>query len=223
MPTYKKNPVEVALPLEAAPESAPEDSLRHGQSDPPYELEVARAGLLNAVGIVARVVGKQPSGVSLQFEDGWLRIESGRGIAKTPARGTWPLTIIAGRSWVRRLAKSMPAGDPVRLRVEEGRLYANRYSEPCSWTAEKLPINPKAPKMDRILEAARILKPLLITKWHIALLVVEARERGAASWSEEDKKMIEMIAEAWVVLAPLGVETADIRRLVDDIVRNSWK
>jgi hypothetical protein len=161
--------------------------------------------------------------VSLQFEDGWLWIESGAGIAKAPARGTWPLTIIAGKSWVRRLAKNMPAGDPVHLRVEEGRLYANRYSEPCTRTALKQPINPKSPQSDAILEAARVLKPLLITKWDLMALVVEARERGAPSWSEEDKKMIAIIAKAWVLLAPLGVETADLRRLVNDAVRNAWK
>lgn len=138
-------------------------------------------------------------------------------------RGTWALTIIAGRSWVRRLAKNMPAGDPVRLRVEEGRLYANRYSEPCIRTAVKQPINPEGPQLDTIIEAARILKPLLITKWDLAALVVEASARGPASWSEEDKKMIAIIAKAWVLLAPLGVETADLRRLVNDAVRNAWK
>lgn len=192
-------------------------------SDQPYELEVARADLLHAIEIVAGLMGKQSSGVSLQLEDGWLWIESGAGIAKTPARGTWPQTIIAGRSWVRRLAKNMPAGDPVRLLVEEGRLYANRYSEPCTRTAVKQPINPKAPHADTILEAARILNPLLITKWDLAALVVEAGARGTPSWSEEDKKMLAIIAKAWVLLAPLGVETADIRRLVDQAVRNAWR
>jgi hypothetical protein len=192
-------------------------------SDPPYELEVGRADLLNAVEIVAGLMGKQPSGVSLQFEDGWLWIESGPGIAKTPAHGTWPQTIIAGKSWVRRLAKNMPAGDPVRLRVEESRLYANRYSEPCARTAVKHPINPEGPQQDKILEAARILKPLLITKWDLFALVVEARERETPTWSEEDKKMIAIIAKAWALLAPLGVEPADLRRLVNDAVRNAWK
>ena len=192
-------------------------------SDLPDGLEVSRADLLHAVGIVAGLMGRRPSGASLQFEDGWLYIESGDGIAKTPARGTWPLTIIVGASWVRRLAKNMPAGDPVRLRVEEGRLYANRYSEPCARTAVKQPINPKGPEQDKILEAARILKPLLITKWDLAALVVDASARGTALWSEEDKKMIAIIAKAWVLLAPLGVETADLRRLVNDAVRNAWK
>jgi len=192
-------------------------------SDPPYELEVARADVTQALEIVAGLMGKQATGVSLQFEDGWLWIESGAGIARAPARGTWPQTIIVGRSWIRRLAKSMPVGDPVRLRVEEGRLYANRYSEPCTRTAVKQPVNPTGPQQDKILEAARILKPLLITKWDLFALVVEARERGPASWSEEDNKMIAIIAKAWTLLAPLGVEPSDLRWLVNDAVRNAWK
>ena len=192
-------------------------------SEPPHTLQVARADLLHAVEIVAGLMGKKSTGASLRFEDGWLYIESGRGIAKTSALGSWPLTIIVGNSWVRRLAKSMPAGDPVCLRVEEGRLYANRYSEPCERSAVKQPLNPEVPREDKILEAARILKPLRITKWDLAALVVEAGARGTPSWSEEDKKMMAMIAKAWVLLAPLGVEMADLRRLVDDVVRNAWK
>ena len=53
-------------------------------SDPPYELEVSRADFLHAVEIVAGLMGKQPSGVSLQFEDGWLWIESGSGNCQDP-------------------------------------------------------------------------------------------------------------------------------------------
>ena len=35
--------------------------------------------------------------------------------------------------------------------------------------------------------------------------------------------MISIVAKAWVLLAPLGVETADIRRLIEKAVRNAWK
>ena len=54
-------------------------------------------------------------------------------------------------------------------------------------------------------------------------MVAEALTKGTPSWSEEDKKMLAIIARAWVLLAPLGVETADIRRLVNNAVRNAWK
>ena len=133
--------------------------------DPVDGLEVSHHDLSKAIGIVSRLVEKWNKGVSLRFEDGWLFIEAGHGhaVAKAPARGCWPLTIIVGFSWVRRLAKNMPAGDPIRLRVHEGRLYANRYSEPCSLTSQDGPLHPEVPGMDEkavILEAAKILKPL---------------------------------------------------------------
>jgi hypothetical protein len=88
------------------------------------------------------------------------------------------------------------------------------------------PIDPKIPKPDErrlILEAARILKPLLITKSDLDALVSETRAKATVSWFEQEKKMITIVAKAWVLLAPLGVETSDIRRLVDKAVRDAWK
>jgi hypothetical protein len=35
--------------------------------------------------------------------------------------------------------------------------------------------------------------------------------------------MISIVAKAWVLLAPLGIETPDLRRLVELAVRNAWK
>jgi len=197
-------------------------------SDSVDGLEVSRDDLSKAVGIVSRLVEKWNKGVSLRFEDGWLFFEAGHGIAaaKARARGCWPLTIIVGVSWVRRLAKSMPVGDPIRLRVDEGRLYANRYSERCSLTSQDSPLHPEVPELDDkvvIFEAAKILKPLRINREGLEHLVSETRARGASPWSIQEKKMISVIAKAWALLAPLGIEPADIRRLADNAVRNAWK
>ena len=195
-------------------------------SDPRYGLEVSRADLAQALKIVARAICKRPGDASFRFEDGCLSIEADNTVADAPARGTWPLPIFVGASWVRRLARRMPAGDPVHLRVDAGRLYANRYSEPCAWTPREQPAPTEPPTIDEnlsILEAARILKPLRIRRSHLEELVSEARARGTASWSGEEKRMIATVAKAWVLLAPTGVETSDMRRLVDKAVRNAWK
>jgi hypothetical protein len=197
-------------------------------SDPTDGLELSRDDLSKAVRIVSKLVEKWNKGVSLRFEDGWLFIEAGHGnaVAKAPARGCWPLTIIVGVSWVRRLAKSMPAGDPIRLRVGEGRLYANRYSERCSLTSQDSPLHPELPGLDEkavILEAAKILKPLRINRQDLEKLVSETRDRGASHWSLREKKMISIVAKAWALLAPLGIEPADIRRVADSAIRNAWK
>ena len=199
-------------------------------SDPVDELEVSRDDLSKAVRIVSKLVERWNKGVSLRFEEGWLFIDAGHGnaVAKAPARGCWPLTIIVGVSWVRRLAKSMPAGDPIRLHVnvEESRLYANRYSERCSCTTVDSPLHPEVPGLDEktvILEAAKILKPLRINREDLEKLVSGRRAKGASPWSIQEKKMISIIAKAWVLLAPLGIEPVDIRRLADTAIRDSWK
>jgi hypothetical protein len=54
-------------------------------------------------------------------------------------------------------------------------------------------------------------------------LVAEIRENGYLTPLMEERKLISMIAKAWVLLAPLGVETDDLRQLVDNAVRNAWK
>ena len=76
-----------------------------------------------------------------------LFIEAGSAIAKAPAKGFWPLTIIVGALWVRRLAKSMPAGDPIHLRVDEGRLHTNRYSRTLHASGHPVdqPLQPRTP------------------------------------------------------------------------------
>lgn len=188
-------------------------------SDLPYKLEVSRAGLAQALKIIARVVAKSPGGAGFRFDNGCLSIEAGTTVSDAPARGTWPLPIFVGASWVRRLAKRMPVGDPIHLRVEAGRLYANRYSEPCAWTPRAEPPPIEQPKIDEnllVLEAARILKPLLVRKSHLEDLVLETRARATTSWSEEERTMVSIIANAWVLLAPLGVEASDIRRFVSE-------
>jgi hypothetical protein len=199
-------------------------------SDPVDGLEVSRDDLSKAVRIVSELVEKWNKAVSLRFEDGWLYIEAGHGhaVAKAPARGYWPLTIIVGLSWVRRLAKNMPAGDPVRLHVnvEENRLYTNRYSERCSWTTVDSPFHPEVHGLDVkaiISEAAEILKPLLISREDLEKLVLETHAQGASTWTSQEKKMISIVAKAWALLAPLGIAPADIRRLADNAVRNAWK
>ncbi len=195
-------------------------------SDTPYSLEVSRADLIQALKIVARAIRKRPGDACFRFGDGCLSIDAYNTVAGAPACGAWPLPIFVGTSWVRRLAKRLPVGDPIHLRVDAGRLYANRYSEPCAWTPREQSAPAEPPLIDEnllIQEAARVLKPLRIRRSHLEELVSETRAKVTAAWSVDEKKMIAIIAKAWVLLAPLGVETADIRRLVDNAVRNAWK
>jgi hypothetical protein len=189
-------------------------------------LIVPRADLAEALEIVSHLMGRRVSGASLRFEDGWLFVAAGGTVAKAPAQGVWPLTIVVGPTWVRRLAKSLPPGDPVLLRVENGRLYANKYSEPCGWSTEKDPLDPSLGTIteeQRIFEAATVLKPFLVGKGDIESLVKTARNRGPAKRLASEETMISAVSKAWAHLAPLGVETSDLRTTIDGVVRNAWR
>jgi hypothetical protein len=202
-------------------------------SDPLHELEVSRTDLAQALKIVARVIRKCRGEARLSFVDGSLSIEVGDSTVDAPASGSWPFPIFVAASWVRVLARSIPAGDPVRLRANQGRLYANRYSAPCSSTStNSLPDTwlPEDEEAFLIQDAARILKPLRVQRPAVEGLVSEAIARGTSSWSrgivawsEEEKKMREIVEKAWMRLAPFGVGMSDIHRLVDKTIRDAWK
>jgi hypothetical protein len=202
-------------------------------SDPPYELEVSRADLVQALKIVARAIGKRHGEATLRFEDGYLSIDAAKTVADAPARGTWPLPIYVGISWVRRLARRLPAGDPIQLRVDAGRLCANRYSEPCAGTPKEqpVPLERSAIYEDFLISGATlILKHLRVERPAVENLVAEALARGTSSWSrgfvawsEDEKKVAIIVEKAWMKLAPFGVGMTDIRRLVDKTLHDAWK
>lgn len=191
----------------------------------PYELTVLRTDFLSQLRFLSVWMGKAARTVRLGWADSSLVIEAGESMVRISAKGKWPAMVLADVSWVRTLAKKMPTGDPLALRVHDGRLYVNRYSVPCAFDLEGLPAvpGPAEPDEKRLLQnAAEVLKPLLLTTSDVEKMIAEARERGISTWQHHDKKMIEIVARAWKFLAPLGVETADIRRVVDDAVRNGW-
>jgi hypothetical protein len=202
-------------------------------SDPPYQLEVSRADLAQALKTVARAIGQNQGDACFRFADGLLSIEASNTSADASARGTWPLPIFVSTWWVRRIARRMPTGDPIRLRVDAGRLYANRYSETCAGTPmEQSPPAERSVIDENVLisEAALILKPLRIERPAVEHLVSEAIERGTSSWSrgvvawsDEEKKMRMIIEKAWMKLAPFGVGMTDLRRLVDKTLHDAWK
>ena len=195
-------------------------------SEPKHELQLSRTDLAQALKAAAHAVGKYPGHVGLRFDGGSLTIEAGSTVATAPASGFWPAPIFVGASWVRRMGRRLPPGDPIHLRVDAGRLYVNRYSEVCSLTgAEHVVSNwlSEADEARLIREAARILRPLRVGAEELETLVAETHVNGPVSPTAEERKFLSIIAKAWVLLAPLGVETDDLRQLVDNAVRNAWK
>lgn len=133
----------------------------------PANLSLARADLTHALKIVTRGIGKYAGEASLRFENGLLSVEAHGTVASAPASGAWPIPVFVPASWVRRLARRMPPGDPLHLQISEHRIYLERYSEPCALTPTVIPANPDLPQIDEtglIDEAAKVLKPLLIKR-----------------------------------------------------------
>lgn len=195
-------------------------------AEPGHELQLSRVDFTQALKTAAEAIGKFPGHVRIRFDAGCLTIEAGSTVASAPARGFWPTPIFVGASWVRRMCKRLPPGDPIHLRVEAGRLYLNRYSEACSLTAAEHVVSNELSEADEaelIAEAARILKSLRISPDALQELVSKTYVNGPISTSVEEKKMLSLIAKAWILLAPFRVGTDDLRHLVDNAVRNAWK
>jgi hypothetical protein len=190
-------------------------------------LAVGRADLEHALRIIADTLSPQVRGICLSYDEPWLYLKTRTNLARASAKGIWPLTIIVPASWAKRLVRKLPAGDPIILHVDDGRLYINKFSVPCEWTAEEDVLDPQIVENTtaeyRLRRAAEILKPFCVEEDQLQRLLTEVRERGVPAWSETEQKMIAAVAKAWTILAPLGIETTDLQRLITDSVRNAWQ
>lgn len=79
-------------------------------------------------------------------------------------------------------------------------------------------------KIDIILKrAATVLQPYGVTEAELVTLVEKHAADIVWGFQDADKAVIKRIAEAWSLLAPLGIEVGEIKSLVDDSIRNAWK
>jgi hypothetical protein len=79
-------------------------------------------------------------------------------------------------------------------------------------------------KLDQLCtKAAGFLGSYGVTPLHLRRLCEEHAEEGTRQFRESDAKMIFQIAQAWSILAPMGVEPMDIKALMDKCLRNAWK
>ena len=72
------------------------------------------------------------------------------------------------------------------------------------------------------LEAAEILKAYRISPYQLVELCVPHIEHGMRDYRESDQNVVRQVAEIWKLLAPFGVETSEIKSLMDDCVKNAW-
>jgi len=178
-------------------------------------LAVGRADLEHALGIVTGSLPPQVRGVTLSYDEQWLYLKTRTTLARATAKGVWPVTIIVPVTWAKRLVRSLPEGDPIVLHVEGGRLYTNKFSVPCEWSAEDEVLDPRTTGnktvKHRLHRAAEILKPFRVEEDELRRLMIEAGKRGTPAWSDPEQKVIAAVSKAWAVLGPLGIETLRLR------------
>jgi hypothetical protein len=143
------------------------------------------------------------------------------------ADGRWAKPVSIDASWIPKMNRLMPAGNPLVLRVEKKHFYINSFGVPCHDVAKKKPpapskVEPSREAIRSIGEAAKLLEPFHVTAQDVIELVKKAKCAGPPLWTAEETKMIATVAKAWALLAPLGIETSDLRFLIDNAVRNGF-
>jgi hypothetical protein len=71
--------------------------------------------------------------------------------------------------------------------------------------------------------AAGILKPYGVSGADLQSLVEKHVASGLNPFASAERPVIKCIAQAWTVLAPLGVEPGEIKALMDEAIKNVWK
>ena len=124
------------------------------------------------------------------------------------------------------MAKLLPKGDPIFLRTNGGLFYTNNFSQTFRLSLPRKSLAgqqiSKVYREQCLEKAATLLKPFRITPDDLEKMVDGVQTRGPSSWLRQEKAMIELTAKAWAVLAPLGVETGDLRVVINEAVRTAF-
>lgn len=193
-----------------------------------YEVRVEREELLRYIAVLSKSINSKDKVARISFDDGWLMIAFGEADFAIAAEGKWAKPVSIDASWIQKMNRLLPAGNPLVLRVEKKHFYINTFGVPCHEVAKKKrtpppsAIEPSREVLRSIGQAAKLLKPFHVTAQDVIELVKKAQSVGPPSWTADETKMIATVAKAWALLAPLGIETSDLRTLIDNAIRNGF-
>jgi len=182
-------------------------------------LEVEAGQFAKALKLLARFESKTNQ-AELGFDGSMLMVRLGDTEQRIPAAGSWPSSVHIRSRFVRALAYRPILQNPLELSTEDDRLTVGNFTVPCS--AEPIEDVGPGPNDDKIDEAARILKKLHVSREKVAALVAEADPKYASLWSSEYEPLVDRIANAWKILASLGVDPRAIRQAIDESVRHAF-
>jgi hypothetical protein len=185
-----------------------------------------RQTLLLALKKLAASLEKSVRWISISYADGKSVITAGTACAVVPAEGNWDEPIFVDAAWVRLSATLLANVDPVSLRVKNGRFYTNTYSQECRLClperADTKPSISAKSREKRISKAAAFLGDFRITEKAVEGLVNSIQSQRDPLWQPNETAMVSAVAKAWIQLAPLGVETTDLRKFLDDAIRYAF-
>jgi hypothetical protein len=79
-------------------------------------------------------------------------------------------------------------------------------------------------KLDKLCEkASTFLGSHGVSPLHLRRLCEDHAAEGTRSFRESDSNTLVKIANAWLLLAPLGVEPMELKTLMDECLRNAWR
>jgi hypothetical protein len=182
-------------------------------------LKVKRDEFQQALRFVSKVAkGTTRAEAIISFDGGSLELDLGGVTARASAQGEWPGPARVNAQFLLGLLKTLPDGDPLTVSAEDDRVHVcgsrTRYSAKCTWQdAEgdliKLELNPS---LVRILCLRIAHADEDITRSGLTRILEEAEARRDT-----------LIARAADALVPLGIRPGDVRRLVDDRLREQHR
>jgi hypothetical protein len=185
-----------------------------------YCLTVSARDLARAFHLLTKFE-KSSTRAELTFATDVLAIRVGGTMEEMPACGSWPAAPVIIRARTGAVLRRVPlTGNSITLRVSDGKLYANTFGVPCEIGQSDL--REEDNYEVRIEKAAGLLARFRVTRQQVEELAMQGRPDNAALWQAADLEMFSKVSQVWELLAPLGVEGCDIRRLINDSTRSAF-
>ena len=102
-----------------------------------FEVHVEREELLRYLAVLGKSISAKDKVARISFDDGWLMIAVGEADFAIAAEGRWAKPVSIDASWIQKMNRLLPAGNPLVLRVEKKHFYINTFGVPCHEVAKK--------------------------------------------------------------------------------------
>lgn len=113
-----------------------------------------------------------------------------------------------------KIAKNVPQEDPVFVQLEQEALKIGSLRIRLHPAEQKRPRD----EAQRLAAAAKILASYHVSESDLDCLV----GKESSDFTVQEQPLIDTIAKAWALLAPMGISPYDLKLLINDKIRRSW-